>query len=112
MLASLTLLLVLQLIGEVLVQWLGLPVPGPVVGMALLFAALMARGETPAPLRETANTLLQHLSLLFVPAGAGIMVHASLLAREWLPTLAAVVLSCAITLLLTAAVLRLGARGR
>ena len=57
-------------------------------------------------------TLLQHLSLLFVPAGAGIMVHAGLLAHEWLPTLTAVVLSCAITLLVTAAVLRLGARGR
>ena len=50
MLASLTLLLVLQLIGEVLVQWLRLPVPGPVVGMALLFAVLMIRGDTPAPL--------------------------------------------------------------
>lgn len=112
MLASITLLLVLQLAGEVLVQWLGLPVPGPVIGMALLFAALLFRGEAPAPLRDTASTLLQHLSLLFVPAGAGVMVHATLLSREWLPTLAALVLSCMVTLLLSAWVLRAGSAGR
>lgn len=112
MLASITLLLVFQLVGEVLVQWLDLPVPGPVLGMLLLFVGLIVRGEAPPPLRDAANGLLQHLSLLFVPAGVGVMAHAALLASEWLPTLAAILLSTAITLLVTAGVMRLGARGR
>jgi holin-like protein len=110
MLASLTLLLVFQLIGEVVVQWLQLPVPGPVLGMLLLFAGLVMRGGVPTELRDTANGLLQHLSLLFVPAGAGVMVHAGLLASAWLPTTVAIVLSTVITLLVTAGVMRLVAR--
>jgi holin-like protein len=110
MLASITLLLVFQLFGEIFVQALGLPVPGPVMGMLFLFIALVIRGHAPVPLRETASNLLQHLSLLFVPAGAGVMIHAGLLAREWLPTLVALVASTAITLLVTALVMRLGAR--
>jgi holin-like protein len=110
MLASLTLLLVFQLIGETIVQWLRLPVPGPVLGMLLLFAALVCRGNVPPALRHTANGLLQHLSLLFVPAGAGVMTHMGLLATAWLPTAAAIVLSTAITLLVTALVMRAAAR--
>ncbi len=87
MLAALTTLLVFQLIGEVLVHVTGLPVPGPVIGMALLFLALSARGELPDTLRNTANGVLQHLSLLFVPAGVGVMVHYARVADE-LPAIA------------------------
>ena len=74
MLGALTLLLSYQLAGEVVALALGLPVPGPVIGMAMLFATLIARGSAPPALRDTANGLLAHLSLLFVPAGVGVMV--------------------------------------
>jgi hypothetical protein len=48
MIAALTQLLVLQLVGEVIARTLALPIPGPVIGMALLFAALALRGG-PSP---------------------------------------------------------------
>ncbi len=112
MLGALTLLLIYQLAGEVIVQLAGLPVPGPVLGMLLLFATLVLRGEVAASLRETANGLLQHLSLLFVPAGVGVMVHAALLGAEWLPIVAALIGSTALTLIVTALVLQgLATRG-
>jgi holin-like protein len=38
-------------------------------------------------LRGTANGLLQHLSLLFVPAGTGVMLHFHRMADEWLALL-------------------------
>ena len=41
MLPALTLLLVLQLLGEMIAQSLQLPIPGPVIGMALLFGILV-----------------------------------------------------------------------
>ncbi|MDH4325688.1 MAG: CidA/LrgA family protein, partial [Betaproteobacteria bacterium] len=53
MLGAFTLLLVYQLVGEVLVLVTGLPVPGPVVGMLLLFLSLAARGSAPQWLRDT-----------------------------------------------------------
>ena len=106
MLAALTVLLVYQLVGEVLVQLLGLPVPGPVIGMLLLFVTLLLRGEAPESLRSTANGLLGHLSLLFVPAGVGVMLHFHRLATEWLPIVVALVASTVITIGVTALVMR------
>lgn len=106
MLAALTVLLVYQLIGEVLVQLLGLPVPGPVVGMLLLFVTLLLRGTAPDWLRTTANGLLGHLSLLFVPAGVGVMQHFQRLGAEWLPITVALVASTIITIGVTALVMR------
>ena len=99
---ALTLLLVYQLAGEAVVLLLGLPVPGPVIGMLLLFATLVLRGGGSRPLRTTANTLLRHLSLLFVPAGVGVMVHYQRLADEWAAILAALLVSTLLTLALSA----------
>jgi holin-like protein len=106
MLGALTLLLVFQLIGEVLAQLFALPIPGPVIGMALLFAALALRGGPSPELRDTAQNLLQHLSLLFVPAGVGVMLHFNRIGDEWLPLAASLVGSTVVTIAVTALVLR------
>ncbi|HZV53551.1 MAG TPA: CidA/LrgA family protein [Rhodocyclaceae bacterium] len=101
MLGALTLLLIYQLAGEVIVQFFALPVPGPVIGMALLFATLLVRGGVPENLRSTASNLLQHLSLLFVPAGVGVMVHFSRLGDEWPAIVGALLVSTFVTLAVT-----------
>jgi len=106
MLAAITVLLVYQLVGEVIVQVAGLPVPGPVVGMLLLFLTLVLRGSAPGRLQDTAQTLLSHLSLLFVPAGVGVMLHFRRLEAEWLPISVALVASTVITIGVTALVMR------
>ena len=107
MLGALSVLLVCQLCGEVLVRALGLPVPGPVLGLVLLLAGLALKREVPAMLDEVAQTLLRHLSLLFVPAGVGVMLHLARLRTEWLPILVALVVSALLTLVVTAFVFRL-----
>ena len=110
MLAALTWLLLYQLTGEILVHVLDLPVPGPVIGMALLFLTLVIRGygERPIPraLQQTANTLLQHLSLLFVPAGTGVMLYLQLIMDEWLPISVALIISTIGGMTITALILR------
>jgi len=106
MLAAITVLLVYQLIGETLVLALKLPVPGPVIGMLLLFLTLLVRGSVLESVRETAQGLLQHLSLLFVPAGVGVMIHFSRVFDEWLPILVSLVVSTILTIVVTALTLR------
>jgi holin-like protein len=93
MIPALATLLVAQLIGEALVRTLAVPVPGPVVGMAGLLLALVLRPVWLAALKPTAATLLQHLSLLFVPAGVGVMLHLQRLGQEALAIGVALVLS-------------------
>jgi len=111
MLFFLTLILACQLAGEVFVAATGLPVPGPVCGMALLFVGLIARG-LPVRLAQVADALLSHLSLLFVPAGVGVMLHAGLIGRDWLPISVALVASTLLTIVVTAAVMSRLGRGR
>ncbi len=91
MIAALTALLACQLAGESLARAFALPVPGPVIGMVLLFAALLVRRrEPPAALARTADALLAHLGLLFVPAGVGVVLHLPMLARDAAPVALAV----------------------
>ena len=105
MIAALTLLLAFQLIGEIIARGLDLPIPGPVIGMMLLFLGLVLRGGPGETLRQTAGSLLQHLSLLFIPAGAGIMLYRDLIAAEWLPLSAALLGSTVLAIVVTALVL-------
>jgi len=102
MLWSLTVLLVFQLVGEAISLGFSLPVPGPVIGFALLLVALVIRRGVPEDMRTTATGLLQHFSLLFVPAGVGVMVHLARLRDEWLPITVAVVLGTILTIGCTA----------
>ena len=106
MIGALAILLILQLVGEVTVRWSGVPLPGPVVGMLLLFLALRWRGSLPDALRATAETLLSHLSLLFIPAGVGVIQYGALLAEEWLALVISLVLSTLITVAVTALVMK------
>ncbi|ALG67726.1 CidA/LrgA family protein [Beggiatoa leptomitoformis] len=102
MLNAFAILLGLQLIGEITVRALHLPIPGPVLGMLLLFFLFIWHGHVPHFLQQTAQGLLQHLSLFFVPAGVGIMVHIGLLQQEWLSITITLLGSTWITLLVTA----------
>jgi holin-like protein len=104
MLAAISVLLVCQLTGEAVVRSIGVPFPGPVVGMILLFLLMLVRAPLPTALGNTADGLLQHLSLLFVPAGVGVVQHLELLSGAGLRLLAVVVLTTLITLVVTALV--------
>jgi holin-like protein len=101
-LSGFTWLLVFQCAGEALVRLAGLPIPGPVAGMALLFAALLVRGQAPEALAAAAGGLGQHLSLLFVPAGVGVMMYVGQVTAEWLPIVAALLVSTVLAIAATA----------
>ncbi|WP_373235427.1 CidA/LrgA family protein [Cohaesibacter celericrescens] len=112
MLFYLTAIFVCQLVGEGLVTVLGLPVPGPVAGMALLFAGLMIKGSIPDDLAMVGDTLLKHLSLLFIPAGVGVMLHAALLKREIIPLSVSLVVSTLLAIAVTGLLMSWFMRGK
>ena len=95
-------LLLFQGVGTALQAVLHIPVPGPVLGMALLAAWLLLRRRTPDPaLAATAKTLLNCFGLLFVPAGVGVVAFLPLLRASWLPIAVALAGSTLLTLVAT-----------
>jgi holin-like protein len=106
MIGSLAALLLFQLAGEILVRLTGLPLPGPVLGMILLFLALLARGRAPQVFTDTSRGLLNYLALLFVPAGVGIISYLDRVADEWLAIAITLIASTALAMIVTAFTLR------
>lgn len=112
MLNWLTVVFACQLAGEFIVAGTGLPLPGPVVGMVILFAGLMVRGSIPENLEPVAGALLSNLSLLFVPAGTGIMVHLALLKSDGVAVSVALVVSTLLTVAVTGLMMQWLGRSR
>ena len=75
--------------------------------MLLLFLSLLLFKSPPKSIQNSAEFLLQHLALLFVPAGVGVMLLFELIANEWLAMLISIVLSTLISLVFTARVMQL-----
>jgi len=122
--ASLSLILLCQLAGEIFVRGLTLPMPGPVIGLMLLLVLLVARDRFPVlargPLQgdgveNASRGLLANLSLLFVPAGVGVVQKLDLVAEHGIAFLGVLAISVMVTLVVTVATFvaasRLMARG-
>jgi holin-like protein len=100
-LKGLAFLLFFQFIGEVIVEWTALPVPGNVVGMVLLLIFLLTGTVKVEWVEDAADLLLSHLALFFVPAGVGVMVYFDLIAAQWLPICVSMVLSTFVVMAVT-----------
>lgn len=105
MLRGLAVLLMFQLIGESLVFLTGLSIPGPVVGLILLFGALSLvrrySGLEFGEVEKAADTLLANLGLFFVPAGVGVVALGGVVGAKAGAVGAVLVLSAVLTLIVT-----------
>jgi holin-like protein len=110
MIASLSLILLCQLAGEAMVRGIGVPMPGPVIGLMFLLVllllrdrfAVLARGPLQGDgVESTSRGLLANLSLLFVPAGVGVVQKLDLIVDHGVAFLGVLAISVLITLLVT-----------
>jgi holin-like protein len=102
---SIFVLIVLQLIGEIVVQVSGLPVPGAVIGLVLLYGFLVLRGDDiPDEMSRTSGFLLQNLGVLFVPAGVGVIAYLPMIATQWWGILLVLLVSVTATIAITGVV--------
>ena len=119
MILSFGLLLLCQLLGEALAHGLNLPLPGPVIGMALLLVLLLVREKFvrvlprevgDGTLEKTSNGLLSHLSLMFIPAGVGVVQRLDLVVSHGVALFVALLVSTALAMLASVAAFRFIAR--
>jgi putative effector of murein hydrolase LrgA (UPF0299 family) len=104
MIEALCLLLGAQLAGEMLVRLFHLPLPGPVLGLVLALALFALRGGVPGETESVALGVLRNLSLLFVPAGVGIVQQTGVLKADGFALFGAILISTVLTLAVTAGV--------
>jgi len=99
--AQLLIIMGFQLAGEALVSACGLSFPGPLCGLLLMLAWLNYAGGPSAELSRAADILVDHLGLLFVPAGAAIIGFGALLFADSVAIVGALLLSTGLAILIT-----------
>lgn len=89
-------------VGQWLSTLLPLSLPGPLLGLLLLFFALLLLGHVPRSLDRLCQLMLQHLSILFVPATLGVILYKDEFAQHGVLIVVALLVSTFVSLLLTA----------
>ncbi|SAZ44412.1 LrgA family protein [Enterococcus faecium] len=72
--------------------------PGSIIGILLLFLSFQTKLLKPTAIEDTANFLLNHLTILFVPAGVGLMQYYGAIKYTWPILLGAVVVCSLVSL--------------
>ena len=98
LLRGLSWLVLCQLLGTALNVLLMPMLPGPIIGMLLLFIFLLLRGEVSEPLQQAAGSLLRYLPRLLVPPAVGVMAYAEDIAADFWAVVGALVLSLVVSL--------------
>lgn len=106
MIRGLAILLIFQSLGEALARVVSNALPGPVIGLLLLWIFLSVRQQIPSTLSAAADAMLANLSIFFIPAAVGVMIYASTLMSTGLAWILAIVISTIAAITTTALVLR------
>jgi holin-like protein len=98
--------------GEVLKKLLDIPIPGNVIGMVILLAALLSGILKVEQIEAVSEFMLKYLAFFFVPAGIGIISSFDIISANFLPMLAVILLSTIIVLVVTGVTVQLLKRGK
>ncbi|MCQ2028337.1 CidA/LrgA family protein [Stutzerimonas zhaodongensis] len=101
LLRGITWLVLFQLLGTAL-NVLVLPMlPGPIIGLVLLFVALLMRGQASESLQVAASSLLRYLPLLLVPPAVGVMAYTQAILDDFWAIVGVLVTSLVVSLVFT-----------
>lgn len=98
MLNGFLLLLVFQCLGEAIKAYTQVVLPGPIIGMLLLLAALCLYRKVPDSLGQASQQLIQHLGLMFLPPSAGLFFLAPRFNAQWPAIVTAMIIGTLLSL--------------
>lgn len=87
-------------IGNVISILFHLPIPGSIIGMILLFLALQFKLLEFRHVDEAGSFLINNMTILFLPAGVGIMAKWNLISHFWAQILLIVIGALIINILI------------
>lgn len=101
LLRGLTWLVLFQLLGTALNAMLVPMLPGPIIGLLLLFVALLVRGHAGESLQVAASSMLRYLPLLLVPPAVGVMAYTEAILEDFWPIVGVLVVSLVVSMVFT-----------
>ncbi|MCK9796830.1 murein hydrolase regulator LrgA [Pseudomonas chlororaphis] len=102
LLAELAILLAIYLLGCQLASWLAWPIPGGVIGLALLLLVFALGWVKPAALQLGAGLLMAEMLLFFIPALMSLLDYGGLLREDGWRILLVIGVSTLMVMLVTA----------
>lgn len=84
----------IYLLGEAVSLLLPFSFPGSIIGMALLFSALLLKWIKIEEIKQVSDFFLKYMSLFFIPAGVSVMSSYSLIEASLIPISLILLLSC------------------
>ena len=91
-------------LGELIVYFIDISVPGNILGMILIFVALKLKIVKLETVKPASDKLINYLMLFFVPFGVGLLSYFDFIRSHWIILIVAAGLSTLITLYVTAIV--------
>lgn len=82
-LRQIMIILLFVFLGEVLNKIVGIPIPGNILGMLLLLLSLLAGIVKLHQIEEVSRFLLDHMAILFIPAGVGLISVTGIIKDTW-----------------------------
>ena len=110
LLVELAILCSLFLLGGQLASWLGWPIPGGVMGLALLLILFASGVLKPAMLQLGAGWLMAEMLLFFIPALMSLLDYGSLIRDEGWRILLVIAVSTLMVMVVTALTVELVCR--
>ncbi|AJQ50567.1 TPA: CidA/LrgA family protein [Pseudomonas putida] len=110
LLVELAILCALFLLGGQLATWLGWPIPGGVMGLALLLILFASGVLKPAMLQLGAGWLMAEMLLFFIPALMSLLDYGSLIREEGWRILLVIAVSTLMVMVVTAMTVELVCR--
>lgn len=101
LLRGLTWLVLFQLLGTALNVMVLPMLPGPIIGLVLLFVSLLVRGQASESLQVAASSLLRYLPLLLVPPAVGVMAYTEAILNDFWAIVGVLVVSLVVSLVFT-----------
>lgn len=112
LLVELAVICALFLLGGQIASWLGWPIPGGVMGLALLLILFASGVLKPAMLQLGAGWLMAEMLLFFIPALMSLLDYGSLIRDEGWRILLVIAVSTLMVMIVTAMTVELVCRWR
>ncbi|MEG0390741.1 MAG: CidA/LrgA family protein [Cetobacterium sp.] len=101
MIGEFAIILAITYISSIISKYTPIPIPGPVIGILLLFILLNFKILKVENIKNATNLMLTNLAFLFLPPGVGLLKSIDILANNWHKLFFVIVTTTIITLVIT-----------